>query len=225
MLLNSNHHPFNCTTVNVNTRIAKRVKLALLAIGLSLLLGACGSVSSLIGGRHKHDYAQNFESMQHYNFSPISTQLAADPDFRFIQNSGAQLAIENQMAEKKLLKERHLSPDMWLNYYFTGEQEVSVGQLNQIFGYNLGLAWDDKYGTGKGIANSSHFFSKRTLIIDLVSRQNNRLIWRGSAPTGITSNENESSKRTALSKAAEVILDPFPPLNNFESLKTPVFDE
>ena len=224
MPLNSNHQ-FICTTEHSNSIIAKRVKVILLAVGFSLFLSACGSVSSLIGGRHKHDYAQNFESMQHYNFSPISTQLAADPDFMFIQNSGAQLAIENRMAEKKLLKERHLTPDMWLNYYFTGEKEVSVGQLNQIFGYNLGLAWDDKYGTGKGIANSNHFFSKHTLIIDLVSKENNRLIWRGSAPTGITSNESESSKRKALDKAVEVILDPFPPLNNFESLKTPVFDE
>lgn len=225
MSLNSNYHQFSCTTIHVNARATKRVQVILLSITLSLVLGACGSVSSLIGGRHKHDYAQNFESMQHYNFSSLSTQLAADSNFLFIQNSGAQLAIENGMAGKEILKERHLTPDMWLNYYFTGEKGMTVGQLNQLFNYNLGLAWDDKYGTGKGIANSNYSFSKRTLILDLVSKENNRLIWRGSAPTGITPDQSETNKRKALNKAVKVILGPFPPKNNFESLKTPVFDE
>ena len=200
-------------------------KSTLLYLGISLFLGACSSISSLVGGRHKHDYAQNFESMKRYNFSPISTQLSSDPDFIFIRNSGARLAIENAMAKKKLRKERHMTPGIWLNYYFTGEKGISVNQLNDLFNYNLGLAWDDKYGTGKGIANSTYSFSKRTLIIDLVSRNNNRLIWRGSTPTGITSDDNEQSRRKALDSAVEVILDPFPPENNFESLKTPVFDE
>ncbi|MCU7800199.1 MAG: DUF4136 domain-containing protein [gamma proteobacterium symbiont of Lucinoma myriamae] len=48
-----------------------------------------------------------------------------------------------------------------------------------------------KYGTGQGIANSNYSFSRRILIIDLVSRDNNRLIWRGSAPTRITADDNE----------------------------------
>jgi len=182
-------------------------------------------VSSLIGGRHKHDYAQNYEGMKTYNFSPVQSSLSSNSDYIFINSSGAQLTIENGMATKKLLKERYLLPDMWLNYYFTGDNIVSVGQLNDLFNYNLGLAWDDKYGTGKGIANSHHTFSKQTFIIDLVSKNNNRLIWRGSAPTGISVNDSEKSKRQALDKAVEVILDPFPPKNNFESLKTPVFDE
>jgi hypothetical protein len=197
----------------------------LICLAVSLVLGACSSVSSLIGGRHKHDYAQNFEAMHYYNFSPVSAELASDPEFIFIQNSGAQLAIENAMAAKKIRKERNMTPDLWLNYYFTGDNKVTVGQINELFNYNLGMAWDDKYGTGKGVASSGHNFSKRTLIIDLVSKESNRLIWRGSAPTDISPDDSERSKRKALDKAVEVILDPFPPENNFESLKTPVFDE
>ncbi len=200
-------------------------KAFIFCLGSSLFLGACTSVSSLIGGRHKHDYAQNFESMVRYNFNPVPASLAANPDFLFIQNSGAKLAIENIMAGKKILKERNMTPDFWLNYYFSGEKPLSVAQLNKIFNYNLGLAWDDKYGTGQGIANSSHIFSRGTLIIDIVSREGNRLIWRGSAPTGITSDDNKRSKRKALDDSVKVIMTPFPPQNNFESIKKPVFDE
>ncbi|MCW8929855.1 MAG: DUF4136 domain-containing protein [Gammaproteobacteria bacterium] len=211
--------------IRFNKNIKLKAKSILFLLYISFILSACSSVSSLVGGRHKHDYAQNFETMTRYNFSPASTQLTANPDFIFIQSSGAQLAIENGMATKKLLKERHMTPDMWLNYYFTGEEEISVGELNKLFEYNLGLAWDDKYGTGKGIANSDYHFSKRTIIIDLVSKERNRLIWRGSAPTGITSDDSERNKREALDEAVKVILAPFPPQNNFESLKTPVFNE
>ena len=199
-------------------------KTVFFCLVFGLFSSACSSVSSLVGARHKHDYAQNFETMKRYNFAPETTSLAADPDFLFIKHSGAHLAIENVMAGKKLLKERNMEPDFWLNYYFTGEKDMTVAQLNKQFNYNLGLAWDDRYGTGKGIA-SSYQFSNRTLIIDLVSRDNNRLIWRGSAPTGISADDDEQSKRYALDKAVEVIMDPFPPENNFESLKTPVFDE
>lgn len=200
-------------------------KTIILCLGFSLFLSGCSSVSSLIGGRHKHDYAQNFERMQRYNFHPASPQLMSDANYTFITNSGAMLTIENAMAQKKLLKERNMVPDIWVNYYFTGEQNMTVGQLNTLFDYNLGLAWDDKYGTGQGFANTGYNFSKQTLIVDVVSRDNNRLIWRGSAPTRITTDDSEQSKRKALYEAVKVIMDPFPPKNNFTSLKTPVFDE
>lgn len=196
--------------------------LILTCLAMSFILSSCSSVSKVLGGRHKYDHAQNFESMQRYNFNPTLKQIENNPNFRFIQNSGAVLAIENAMAAKQIRKERYDVPDFWLNYYFTGEQDMTAGQLNQLFGYNLGLAWDDKYGTGQGIANTGYHFSRRTLIIDLVSREGNRLIWRGSAPTNITLQSSASQKREALNSAVEVILAPFPPENIFKSLKSAV---
>ncbi len=194
-------------------------------LSLCIFLSACSSVSTLIGGRYKYDHAQNFEHMRHYNFQLVSKPLSTDKNFLFIRNSGVILAIENGMAAKSILKERNILPDFWLNYYFTGEQGLTVGKLNQLFNYNLGLAWDDKYGSGQGIANSQYSFSRRTLIIDLVSRDNNRLIWRGSAPTGISPQDSGRQKQKSLAKAVKVILSPFPPENDFSSLKNQVFDE
>ncbi len=196
-----------------------------LMLVFSLFFTGCSSVSALVGGRHKHDYAQNFERIQSYNFHPVSNALKNNSDFQFISNSGVLLSIENAMAAKKLRKERNIEPEIWVNYYFTGEHTISVGELNELFNYNLGLAWDDKYGTGQGIANSHYQFSKDTLIIDFVSREGNRLIWRGSAPTSIAMGDSLQSKQEALKEAVKVILAPFPPENNFSSLKTPVFDE
>ncbi len=197
-------------------------RLIISCLALSLILSACSSVSSLVGGRYKYDHAQNFKRMQKYNFNTVPPQLESDPNFRFIRDSGAVLAIENAMAMKKIRKERNAVPDFWINFYFTGEQNITVGQLNKLYAYNLGLAWDDKYGTGQGTANTGYKFSRRTLIIDLISREHNRLIWRGSAPTGITSDDSESKKRDSLNKSVAVILDPFPPENNFSSLKQAV---
>ena len=197
----------------------------IIIIALTLMLVACSSVpsiTSLIGGRHKYDHAQNFESMKRYDFSPISSELKANPDFKFLQQSGGQLAIENIMATKKITKERHATPDFWLNYYYTREHNITVGELNQFFNYNLGLAWDDKYGVGNGIANTAHNFSTGTLIIDLVSGNNNKLIWRGSAPVSIDKNDSYDEKRQALQKSVSVIMSPFPPENNFSSLKQAV---
>lgn len=200
------------------------IRLIVFAISLMLVLDGCTSVSELIGGRYKHDYAQNFERMNKYNFNPVSTELEANADYRFIRDSGAVLAIENAMATKKLMKESYATPDFWLNYYYTGQQTISVEQLNKLFNYNLGLAWDDKYGTGKGHANTSHRFSKNTLIIDLVAIDNQQLIWRGSAPIGISRSDSADEKRNDLKKAVAVIMSPFPPKNKFASLKNAVPD-
>jgi len=200
-------------------------KIIMLCLVFSFFLSGCSSVSSLVGGRHKYDHSQNFEHMQRYNFQPAPDKVKADNNYNFIRNSGVVLSIENRMATKKIRKERILQPDFWLNYYFTGEQGMTTAQLNSLFAYNLGLAWDDKYGGGKGIADSSHSFSRRTLIIDLVSRENNRLIWRGSAPTGIITGSTEQEKRNALDDAVKVILTPFPPKNDFSSLKSTFFNE
>ena len=190
---------------------------------LSVLLTACSTsvttVSSLLGARIRYDYAQNFEAMQKYNFNPAPDSVKNNPDHRFIQSVGATLAIENTMAAKKIRKERHALPDFWVNYYFVGDKGIKAGQLNELYHYNLGLAWDDKYGSGKGIANTSHKFSAGTFIIDLVSPEGNRLIWRGSVPTSIERDNSEDENRELINKAVKVILDSFPPENFFKSLK------
>ncbi|MCU7834790.1 MAG: DUF4136 domain-containing protein [gamma proteobacterium symbiont of Taylorina sp.] len=207
--------------------ILSKFKFIFFALNITIILSACSSapsISSLIGGRHEYDYAQNFEQMKQYNFSPISNTLEANPDFNFIRSSGAILAIENSMAAKKITKQRNVLPDFWVNYYYTGSQSMTVGSLNQFFHYNLGLAWDDKYGTGQGIANTSHSFSSGTLIIDIISTNNNQLIWRGSAPIGISAKHSDRKKREALQKAVAVIMYPFPPENDFSSLKHAVPD-
>ncbi len=200
----------------------KHSVIALLLL-LGLLLSACSSsvttVSSLIGGRVKYDYAQNFESMQKYNFMPAPAAVKNNPDYQFIHSQGATLAIENTMASKKIRKERYAVPDFLVNYYFVGKKGISVGQLNKLYGYNLGLTWDDEYGTGKGIANTSHIFSEATFIVDLISSDGNRLIWRGSVPTSIDRDNSEDENRKLLHKAVDVILDSFPPENYFKSLK------
>jgi len=151
--------------------ILSQFKFIIFALVSSLLFTACSSspsISSLIGGRQKYDYAQNFEQMSRYNFKPAPDTLSANSNFIFIQDAGAILAIENGMAGKKISKERNMTPDFLVNYYYTGDKNITAGQLNQLFSYNLSLAWNDKYGTGLGIADSSHSFSKGTLIIDFV---------------------------------------------------------
>lgn len=211
-------------TPELSSRESPKFRIFMTCIFLAITLTACSSVSSLVGGRHKYDHAQNFQRMDKYNFNPTSAQLEMNPDFRFIRDSGATLAIENGMAAKHIKKERNIQPDFWINYYFTGEQVITVGKLNKLFTYNLGLAWNDKYGTGQGIANTSHSFSKHTLIIDLVAGENNQLIWRGSAPTRITPDISASQKTDRLNKAVKVILAPFPPENDFSSLKQGVIE-
>ena len=201
-------------------RYVSQIQLLSTLLTLSLLLSACGSVSKMVGARYKYDHAQNFERMQHYNFKPLPKQLQNDGNLQFIRNSGAVLAIENAMAAKQIRKERYAQPDFWVNFYFTGEQGITVGQLNELYQYNLGLSWDDKYGTGKGIANTDYTFSRRTFIIDLVSNKNNQLIWRGSAPTSISTDDSYEQIKRALTSASKVILDSFPPRNIFRSLKS-----
>jgi hypothetical protein len=191
----------------------------------SISLSGCVSVSKVIGGRHKYDHAQNFEIMQRYNFYPVPEKIQRLPEYRYILDSGATLVLENAMAAKLIRKERYATPDFWLNFYYVGEKSITTGELNKLNEYNLGLAWDDKYGTGEGIANIKHRFSSGQFIIDLVSKTQNRLIWRGSTATGIDPEDAYEQRKKKLTKAVEVIMSPFPPENNFSSLKSGVLEE
>jgi hypothetical protein len=162
--------------------------------------------------------------MLKYNFYAIPDRLQADASYQLLQQGNITLAIENTMAGKKIRKETSIEPDFWLNYYFTGEQPISTGELNKLFSYNLGLAWDDKDGTGQGKANTAYTYSRRSLIIDLISPDNNRLIWRGSNSTGIKPGDSAADIQQALKRSAQVILKPFPPTNIFGSLKKDIPD-
>lgn len=194
--------------------------LLLLTSILLLSLAACSSVNRKV----KYDHAQNFESMLSYNFKTIPDKFAYDVNYQLLRQANLALIIENTMAAKKIRKETRIEPDFWLNYYFSGEQPINVGELNTLFDYNLGLAWDDKYGTGQGMANTAYTYSHRTLIIDLISPDNNRLIWRGATSTGIKPGDSAADTQQALKKATHVILKSFPPKNIFGSLKQGIPD-
>ena len=196
------------------------MSVLLLASVLLLSLTACSSINRQV----KYDHAQNFESMQSYNFQTIPESFKSDRNFQLLQQANITLAIENAMAGKKIRKETYLEPDFWLNYYYTGEQSMSHGELNKLFAYNLGLGWDDKQGSGQGKANTSSTFSSKTLIIDLVSPENNRLIWRGSTAVRHKSGDTSRETQQALQKAAQGILKPFPPKNVFGTIKQGIPD-
>ncbi len=194
--------------------------LSLLAYVLLFNLSACSSINRQV----KYDHGQSFESMLSYNFKPVPDNIKAETNYQLLQQGNIRLAIENAMAGKKIRKETSLTPDFWLNYYLTAEQPVSAHELNALFDYSLGLAWDDKDATGHGKSNNAHTFSRRTLIIDLVSPEQNRLIWRGSTTTGIKPDDTPAEIQQAVQKAARGILKPFPPRNLFSKLKKGIPD-
>jgi len=202
------------------TKVFHPLSLTILTSVLLLSLAACSSINRQV----KYDHAQNFESMRSYNFKPIPDKLADDTNYQLVRQANIILTIENAMAGKKIRKETRIEPDFWLNYYLTGEQPINTGDLNALFAYNLGLAWDDKYGAGQGKADTAYTYQHRTLIIDLISPDNNRLIWRGATSTGIKPGDSAADIQQALQKSAQVILKPFPPKNIFGSLKRGIPD-
>lgn len=202
------------------TTLFPAFSLAMLASILLLNLTACSSINRQV----TYDHGQNFESMLSYNFKPVADNLKAEGNYHLLQQGNIRLAIENAMAGKKIRKETVITPDFWLNYYFTAEQPISTHALNALFDYSLGLTWDNKDATGHGKANTAHTFSRRTLIIDLVSPEHNRLIWRGSTATGIKPDDTPAEIQHAVQQSARGILKPFPPRNLFSKLKKGIPD-
>ncbi len=194
------------------------MKYALILLGL-LLWMSCSSITI------KHDYAPE------YDFSKIKTYRWAsgkeiNPDDELHKHplvaKRVQIAVDKVLKEKSLVKATEDQPYDVVVYAHAGVKErtqvtqtgVSVG-VGYGPGYRGGYrgygGWYDPWWGPAGGTTTVSQYEETTLVIDMVSWKDKKLVWRGMATGVVRDNQNGQEQQERIYSIVEKIFKNYPP--------------
>jgi len=140
--------------------------------GLTIVAAGCSGISTTA------DWDQS------YDFSSVSTYAWTEQELEGgvsqIMLRRMYVAVDDDLAAKGLSKGYPESADVLLAYHF-GQQDR---QQYDTYGYGTGSWWGGYWGGGM-TTTTVRTYTEGTLILDVVDRAKNELVWRGSASTTI----------------------------------------
>jgi len=174
------------------------MRIWLAAPGLALAVTACSGISTT------SDWDQS------YDFSAVSTYAWEDQGLEGgvseIMLRRMYAAVDDDLATKGLTKENPESADVLLAYH-AGTQDR---QQYETYGYGAGGWWGGYWGGGM-TTTTVRTYTEGTLILDVIDRRKNDLVWRASASGTIDQMDSPDQRVQAIQDAVEKMLKDFPP--------------
>jgi hypothetical protein len=127
-------------------------------------------------------------------------RLDKDPFFK----DHVQGAIEKQLATKGFENLTSAAPDLLIHYHASIRQRIDVNRADQKYGY----CYDED------CAVPVVGFEAGTLVLDIVDRRTNRVVWRGWAQDTVDDElDNRDRMVRKINEAVTRILSSFPPVS------------
>ncbi|QIL76209.1 MULTISPECIES: DUF4136 domain-containing protein [Hymenobacter] len=171
--------------MNAFTSLFRR-PVTLVAVGLSLLLGATSCSSARVGVTSDYDHSVNFRTFKTWSWYPQQTADAEGGPARGYESfldKRMRAAVETEM-KKKGLTYAEQSPDLYVAYNAKVEDKQQVSPYYGGYGYPY-------YGYGmygRGPYSPVTQYKAGTVIIDLVDAKRKELAWRGQGQAQIDKN-------------------------------------
>jgi hypothetical protein len=161
---------------------------------LGVLIAGCSGIDV------SHDYDKN------YNFAALKTWSWSPKEFE--TNGGGQIsrvtsltherirsAVDHELTVKKFERVENPSADFWVRHY------AAIGQrIESDSGYDYG--W---YGQDLRV------YDEGTIIVDVISAKDKRLIWRGTARGAIDPGLTPDEREKKIQDVVHDIMKDFPP--------------
>lgn len=186
---------------------------------ISIFLVAAGLVAAAAGAQkvkietHKDDKA-NFTTLRTYSWLPSPpSPLIVAPDAKGDPTLTQEVlgphiieAVDRELTARGWTKITTGEPDVKVVYYAALAVNIDAAQLGSYYQYTTG--WGVLVGTTA--TTSTEVYERGSIVVDVVSREANRAIWRGSAATRVN-RENNLDKRVArLNEAIADMFEKFP---------------
>ena len=112
--------------------------------------------------------------------------------------------VDAHLAEHGL-KKVDANPDVRVTYHTNSKQELSVNTDAWGYGAPTSFYWDPYWGAPMGTTTTVRSYTRGTLILDIWTEADRKLIWRGSASDIVPDNPEKAYKRIdkALQKMAD----------------------
>lgn len=180
--------------------IIRGLKSTAFALGLVAASG-CATTTMSVGSHVQDDL--NMAQYHTYDWGPADalpsgdSRLDNDPSFK----DHLEGAVEQALAAKGIARATAATADLLIHYHANIDTRIDVNRTEREYGYCQGTAcdsWVVQYEAG-------------TLVLDVIDRRTNRLIWRGWAQDSVEEPLNDRDRMNeAINEAVTGMMARFP---------------
>ena len=168
------------------------------AAGAALAVAACSGISTTSDWDESYD----FSSLSTYAWMAQGLEAGVSE----IMLRRMYVAVDDALAAKGFTLTEPDQADFLMAYH-TGTQDR---QQYDTYGYGSGGWWGGYWGGGM-TTTTVRTYTEGTLILDMISREENELIWRGSASKTIDQMDSPEQRVKTVQAAVAKLLKDFPP--------------
>jgi hypothetical protein len=166
--------------------------------GAALAVAACSGISTTSDWDESYD----FRSLSTYAWMEQGLEAGVSE----IMLRRMYVAVDDELAAKGFTLTEPDQADFLMAYH-TGTQDR---QQYDTYGYGSGGWWGGYWGGGM-TTTTVRTYTEGTLILDMISREENELIWRGSASKTIDEMDSPEQRVKTVQAAVGKLLKDFPP--------------
>lgn len=181
---------------------------AMALVGL-FALAAC---SSRVKVQTDYNPNANFSGLHTFAWLPVPPARTGDPraDSAILAGRVRRSVIADLTSKGYREVAPNASPDFYVAYQAAVDQKINVQSTPAYYGYG---GWWGGMPVAMGTSTTVHQYELGTLILDIVDRERDDLIWRGSGQAKLKKNDTRTSaeRDQAMREAVAAILADFPP--------------
>jgi len=168
----------------------------------ALLLGCSG-----VKVRTDYDPAADFIALHTYAWLPTPREKTGDPriDDPLI-NARIKRAVDYTLVAKGFSQAEAEKADFHVTFYVGIDRKLDVTTMPRAYGYYG--RWGGVYG---GATTYVDQYDVGTLLIDVIDRERNQLVWRGVGEARLRHSRTPEESERRIQKTVEAIFKSFPP--------------
>jgi len=173
---------------------------------LSFVLASCATLQVSV------DYNPDFDFGTITTYAWLPREMPPGTDVRInnaLLNDRVVAAVDARLDAKGYRKVDSGTPDVYVTWLGAIDRKLRVDTINDYYG----SYWHGSYGCCWGDASRTYVseYEEGTLIIDILSAADHKLVWRGTGSDYIRATKSPEETTRNINAAIDGILKEFPP--------------
>lgn len=176
----------------------------ILLVGVIALLTACTSTPDW-----DYDKSANFSNLKTFAWVENASLTKDTNNYQIngLMEKRVRSAVNSELSNSLGMKMVDpATADVLVNYHASVDKELEVDTFNVGYGARWGY-----WGTGFQHDTTAREYEVGTLVIDIVDRASNQLIWRGAKEGRLKKKQTPAQREASIKKTVANILSNFPP--------------
>ncbi|MEI5638824.1 MULTISPECIES: DUF4136 domain-containing protein [unclassified Pseudoalteromonas] len=174
---------------------------------LILFLAACAKTPDW-----DYDKSVEFANYKTYAWSPDADLKNNGREYQVndLMEKRIRNAIKNQMSQQGFTLTDAASADLLVNYHASVDTKIESDSLHTSYG----ARWN-YWGIGWQTQTTTREYEVGTLVVDMVDKASNQLVWRGAKEGRLRKNQTPDERTESINNTIAEMLANFPPKANY----------